>query len=130
MDFEQGLTVELSAIAGLTGKVFPLVAEQGTQTPYLVYLLGGNDRVKTLSGHDGLVESQYQLDLYHSTYANLKALKRLVIANLKTYILCNIGGTGPLIQQVEIITDFETAEYVNGVLIYKGIIEFNANYDE
>lgn len=128
MDLEQGLTAELSSIAGLTGKVFPIMATQGTLAPYLTYILGGNERAKTLSGHDGLVGSQYQFDLYHSTYASLKALKKLVIANLKTYDLRNIGATGPYIQQVEIITDFET--YENAVELFRGIIEFNIHYTE
>jgi len=128
VDFEQGLTVELSSILGLTGKVSPIMAAQGTKAPYLIYTLTSTDRVKTLSGHDGLVESQYQLDLYHTSYASLKALKKLVIANIKTYDLRNIGGTGPFIQQVGVITDFET--YEDGVELYKGIIEFNVNYTE
>lgn len=128
MDFEEGLTDELSAITGLTDKVFPVVAAQNTQAPYLTYSLGNNDRAQNLSGHDGLIQSQYQLDLYHSTYANLKALKKLVIANIKSYNLRNIGGSGPFIQQVEIINDFET--YEDGVKLYKGIIEFNVYYDE
>jgi len=128
VDLEQGLTTELSAIAGLTGKVFPIMATQGTAAPYLTYILTSNDRTKTLSGHDGLVESQYQLDLYHSAYGDLKALKKLVIANIKTYDLRNIGGTGPYIQQVEIITDFEA--YEDSLELFKGIIEININYNE
>jgi|GEM_PF-4899384 len=128
MDFEQGLTAELSAIAGLTDKVFPVMAAQGTVAPYLTYILGGTDRTITLAGHDGLVQSQYQLDLYHTSYASLKALKKLVIANTKTYGQRNIGVTGPYVQQVEIITDFEM--YEDAVRLFKGIIEFNVNYTE
>lgn len=128
MDLEQGMTAELSSIAGLSEKVYPVVAPEGTKAPYLVYALSSNERTMNLTGHDGLVQSQYQLDLYHATYAGLKALKKLVIANLKTYVLRNIGGTGPYIQQVEIINDFETYEDV--VKLYKGVIELEVNYTE
>jgi hypothetical protein len=128
MDLEQGLTVELSAVLGLANKVFPLTAMQGTQVPDLVYTLGHNERTQSLTGHDGLVQAQYQLDLYHSTYANLKALKKLLIQNLKTYNLRNIGSNGPFIQQVEIITDFEA--YESEVKLYKGIIEFEVHFNE
>lgn len=128
MDLEQGLTAELSAIAGLSNKVFPIMADQETPAPYITYALGSNDRENTLLGYDGLVQSQYQLDLYHSTYANLKALKKLVIANIKTYNQRNIGGIGPYIQQIEIITDFET--YEEAVKLFKGVIEFNIDYNE
>jgi hypothetical protein len=128
VNFEEGLTVELSALSGLTGKVFPVLAAQGTLTPYLTYTLDGIDRVKTLSGHDGLVQSRYELNLYHSAYASLKTLKALVIANLKTHDLTNIGASGPLIQQIEIITDFET--YEETTKLFKGIIEFEVHYTE
>lgn len=128
MDLEEGLTAELSAIAGLSNKVFPIMAVQGTPAPYLTYTLGSNGRENTLMGYDGLVQSQYQIDLYHLTYANLKALKKLVIANIKTYNQRNIGGTGPYIQQVEIITDFDT--YEEAVNLHKGVIEFNIDYNE
>ncbi|MHB8077430.1 hypothetical protein [Desulfosporosinus fructosivorans] len=128
MDFEQGLTAELSTIAGLSGKVFPITAAQGISAPYVVYSLGNTERTNGLSGHDGLVQAQYQLDLYHSSYSNLKALKKLVVADIKTYNQRNIGGAGPYIQQVEILNDFET--YDNGVNLYKGVIEFNVDYNE
>jgi hypothetical protein len=96
--------------------------------PYVAYTLGGAQRNKTLAGHDGLVKPQYPLDVYHSSYAGLKSLMKLIIANIKTYNFRNIGATGPYIQQVEIINEFTT--YDNGLLLHKGIIEFNADYDE
>ena len=128
MDFEQGLTVELSALAGLTGNVFPIMAAQGTQPPYLTYNLGSNDRTLTLTGHDGLVESQYQLDLYHVTYGGLKALKKLLLQTIKTFEHRQMGVTGPYVQQVMIMTDFET--YEDAVKLYRGVIEFTVNYTE
>jgi len=128
MDFEEGLTAELSAVAGLAGRVFPITAQQGVQVPYLTYNLGGNERLQYLGGHDGLVQSQYQLDLYHSSYANLKAIKKAVIASIKSYVQRNIGGSGPYIQQVEILNEFET--YEESVKLFRGIIEFAVHYDE
>ncbi|MHB8124647.1 MAG: hypothetical protein ACYDEJ_03220 [Desulfitobacteriaceae bacterium] len=128
MDLEQGLTAEFEAIGGLAGKVFPIMAVQGTEAPYLTYVLTFNERELSLAGHDGLVQSRYQIDLYHSSYANLKALKKLVITNIKTYDQRNIGGAGPYIHQVEIFNDFET--YEDGVKLYRGIIEVNIDYNE
>ena len=128
MDFEQALTAELSAIPGLGNNVFPIVAPQDTASPYLTYSLEKNERVQNLAGHDGLVRSQYQLNLFHASYAGLKALKKAVIQNLKTYNLRNVGGTGPYIQQVEILSELEA--YEEGVKLYKGIIEFDVHYNE
>jgi hypothetical protein len=128
MDFEQGLTTELTATAGLTNKVYPVSAQQGSVAPYVVYTLGNAARNQTLEGHDGLVKPQYQLDVYHSSYTSLKALMKLIIANIKTYKQRNIGGTGPYVQQVEIMNELIT--YDSGLLLHKGIIEFNADYEE
>lgn len=123
MDLEQSLTVEFSAVPGLANKVYPIMAAQGTKAPYLTYTLGGTERTQDLLGQDGLVKSQYQLDLYHTTYASVKALKKLVVQTIKTFSLRNPGGSGPYIQQVELMTDYET--YEDGVKLYRGIVEFN-----
>jgi len=128
MDFEQALTAELSIIAGLNEKIFPTIAQQDVVAPYLVYTLGKNERTQTLSGYDGLVKPEYQVDIFHSTYADLKALKKLVIQSLKTFDQRVIGVSGPFIQDATIMNDFETYEY--SVLLHKGIIEFNVSYIE
>jgi len=128
MDFEQALTAELTAIPGLGSKVFPIVAPQDTEAPYLTYSLESNERVQSLTGHDDLVHSQYQLNLFQASYAGLKVLTKAVIRNLKTYNQRNIGGTGPYIQQVEILNELEA--YEEGVKLYKGIIEFDVHYSE
>lgn len=128
MDLEQALTAELSAVSGLENKVYPITAAQGTTAPYLTYSLGANERNQDLLGHDGLVKSQYQLDLYHSTYAGLKALKKLVVQSIKTFCFRNLGGSGPYIQQVKILTDYET--YEEGAKLYRGIVEFSVHFME
>jgi len=128
MDFEQALTAELSKVAGLNEKIFPTIAPQDLKAPYLVYSLGKNERTQTLSGYDGLVKSEYQIDIFHSTYADLKSLKKLVIQSLKSFDLRVLGTLGPFIQDSTIINDFET--YESAVKLHKGIIEFNVSYIE
>lgn len=128
MDFEQALTAELSTIAGLSGKISPSIAEQDPLAPYLVYSLGKNKETQTLTRYTGLVESDYQIDLFHSSYAGLKALKKLVIQTIKSFNQRVVGTTGPYIQDVTIINDFETYEY--SVKLHKGVIEFNVSYNE
>lgn len=123
MDLEQGLTVELSALPGLEAKVFPITAAQGTLAPYITYALGSNERTQNLMGQDGSIKSQYQLDLFHSTYVGLKALKRSVIQRIKTFNMRILAGTGPYIQQAEITNDYETYEFE--AKLYRGIIEID-----
>lgn len=128
MDLEQGLTVELAALLGLENKVFPIIAAQGTEAPYITYVLGSSERTQDLLGDNGLVKAQYQLDLYHSTYAGLKAFKKSVIQRIKTFNMRNLAGTGPYIQQVEITNDYET--YESDVKLYRGIIELDLHTTE
>ena len=128
MDLEQGLTVELSALPGLENKVFPIIAAQGTEGPYITYVLGSSERTHDLLGHDGLVKSQYQLDLYHPTYAGLKAFKKTVIQRIKTLNMRTLAGSGPYIQQAEITNDYEMYEFE--VKLYRGIVEINIYADE
>lgn len=123
MDVEQGLTMELSGLPGLENKVFPITAAQGAEAPYITYAQGGNERTQNLLGYDDLIKSQYQLDLYHSTYAGLKALKKHVIQTIKTFNLRNLAGSGPFIQQAEIMNDYET--YESEVKLYRGIVELS-----
>lgn len=124
MDLEQGLTLELSALPGLETKVFPIIAAQGTEAPYITYVLGSSERTYDLVGNADLVKSQYQLDLYHPTYSGLKALKKLVVQTIKTFSLRKLAGSGPYVQQAEIVNDYET--YESEVKLYRGIIEFNS----
>lgn len=128
MDLEQGLTVELSSISGLAQKVFPISAEQGTKAPYLTYTLGTANRTMILTGYDGLVETQFQLDLYHQTYSGLMSLKKLIIQAIKTLAQRNLGDSGPFIQQAELINEFET--YEDAVKLYKAVLEVEIDYIE
>ncbi|TGE31328.1 DUF3168 domain-containing protein [Desulfosporosinus sp. Sb-LF] len=121
MDLEQGLTVELSAIPGLESKVYPITAAQDTPTPYATYALGSSERTSDLTGRTALIKQQYQIDVYESTYAGLKNLKKPIIQKLKSLNLRSIGDTGPLIQQAEITNDYETYEIE--AKLYRAILE-------
>jgi hypothetical protein len=128
VNLEEALTNELRSISELTNKVFLLRATENTKAPYLVYSLSSNNRNQNLNGYDGLLEGRYQLDVYNSTYANLKALLKLVIAKIKTFSQRVIGSSGPYIQQIIIENEFET--YENNVLLFKGIVEIKIFYNE
>ena len=121
MDLEQGLTVELSALPGLENKVFPIAAAQGTEAPFITYALGSSERTIDLLGNVDLVKLQYQLDLYHLTYAGLKAFKKTVIQRVKTFNMRALAGSGPFVQQAEITNEYETYEFE--VKLYRGIVE-------
>ena len=128
MDLGESLKIEFESIAALNGKVYPVMAPQKTVAPYLTYEHGKTDRNTELLGTANLLESQYQIEIYHSSYLNLMVLKKLVLTKINSFNLRNLAMTGPYCQQLEIINDFET--YENLVFLYKGIIEFDINYEE
>lgn len=128
MDLGESLKIEFESIAGLNGKIYPLMAPQKTPAPYLTFEHGRSERNEELLGPANLLESQYQIEIYHSSYSNLMTLKKLVISKINSFNLRNLASTGPYCQQISIENDFEA--YENAVFLYKGIIEFNINYEE
>lgn len=129
MFIEEALMYELSSIQGLQRKVYPIVAQQATTVPYLTYRLNTGEIVRNLLSHDSLKMSNYQLDFFHSTYANLVSLRRLVINKIKTWERTNLGGTGPYIQACTIEEEpIET--YDDETELYQCTIEIQICYDE
>lgn len=128
MDLEQSLHYELASISGLSTKVFPNTSQQGTTTPYCVYVLVSTDREQELTGHNGMVEARFDIHILHKTYANLKSLMDLVIAKLKTFNLRTIGQNGVFIQQAEIDNEFEN--FQPNIEVYQGTIEVILYFQE
>lgn len=127
MDIEQGLRAELITIPGLENKVYPLTAPEGTSPPYLVYHLTNAERLKSLNGYGGAMSATYQFDIIHGSYSGLKSIMDNILAKIKNYT-GNIGGSGPYIQNTDILTELETYEHESN--LYHGIIECRFFYDE
>lgn len=128
MDIEEALTSELKSIPALGNKVYPVAAPSGTKTPYLTYSLSSAGRNQDLNGLDGLIEGKYQLDLFNSTYSDLKPIVNSIIRKIKTFNFRNLAVSGPYCQQVNIINEFET--YDSNTLLYRGVIEISILYKE
>jgi hypothetical protein len=129
MYIEEAIVTELSAITGLTSKVFPIEAQQGTATPYLTYRVNGGERARTLIGHDGLVTANYQLDAFHTTYSNVLALRRLILTELKTWERTNLGSSGPYIQGCT-ITEEPVETYDDETSLFQSTIDIQLIYTE
>jgi hypothetical protein len=128
LELEEALTSELQSITGLTKSVYPITAPQGTKGPYLVYTPMRASYEMTIMGEDLLKEQEIQIDYYHSSYSNLKALKKLIKSKIRSFNLRAIGNNGPYVQQCEIFNEFET--YENIVPLYKGIVEIKFYFKE
>lgn len=101
MSFESALRDELAGITGLTGRVFPLNATEGTKPPYIRYSSseGLPDKALTVFLSSKLISCE--IDVIAGTYGALKPLAAAVAAKLQSMQGRTIGASGPFIQSVE-----------------------------
>jgi hypothetical protein len=111
MDFEQALVYELNTISGLSGKVFPQTAEEGTLAPFIVYISSDGEKIMTLSGPTNLTELVCEIHLATESYEQLKTLSKAVQDRLRSFFQRAIGENGPYIKSIglsEPIEDHDT----------------------
>lgn len=92
MSFETAMRTELITVIGLSNKVFPLNAPEGTSLPYLVYVSDGGVEAKSHDGYLDFTDLRCELNIVHSSYANMKSIVGLVIDKLKTFQGATIGS--------------------------------------
>jgi hypothetical protein len=102
MDFEQALRAELATLPGLTNKVFPQFATEGTKPPFIVYQKYRTDYVKTLDGTQFLRDGFYEFDILTPTYASLQQNYTSLVTLLQSFVGRNIGTNGPFVQNMRI----------------------------
>lgn len=110
MDFEQALVYELQTIPSLTGKVFPQVAEEGTEPPFAIYISSEGENVMSLSGPTNMTELTCEIHVVTETYEQLKSITKAVLDRIKSFFQRPIGQDGPQIKSishVEPIEDFD-----------------------
>lgn len=126
MDIKEAITVEFEKI--LPDKVFPIVAPEGTKTPYMTYELNNADRSFTLNGHGDLISSNYQLDIFDVDFENLMINKKAFINALKGWTQSTLGLTGPYCDSCEITDEVESFD--DRTLEYQCTIDFTISYKE
>jgi hypothetical protein len=125
---EKKLVEKLQEVTGLSNRVFPLIAKQGQEVPFVVYDRTATNRDKTLTGFDGLVEVSFQLDIHEKTYSNLKTVSQNVITKLKSFE-GQTWGTYK-IQSCEIDNEIEDYFDDDDVKWYVSFIDFTIIYKE
>jgi len=131
LNFEQALVVELKTVSGLSTKVFPVNAPEGTAAPYVTYDSDDQNWEKALDGFLTSGPLHCTVDVLHTSYPNMKNLAALVKAEIASWIMSTIGAstgvTGVYIQDVtfdELLPElFEPA-----VNLYRKVIGFTVYF--
>lgn len=129
MTFEEALGKELEGIEGLSEKVFPLNAKEGTKAPYLIYVSSEGLYNKDLEGYQDTKEVSCEVNTLNTRYDNMKALGKAVFNKLKSFEGREIGIDGPYIQEV-IFDDNCPEVYEEQVKLYRKIINVRFYYKE
>lgn len=103
MNFEAALSAELESVSGLSRKVYGLTGIESATAPaapYLIFVSSEGLQEKAFEGYLALKEVDFELNILHSTYSNMKALTALVLAKVISFQSRAIGTNGPYIQNV------------------------------
>jgi hypothetical protein len=79
VSFEKALTEELEKVLP---DVYPLVAPEGTPTPYIVYVSSYGDRDLTLGGYEVTKEIEVMIQVVGGSYSEMKQHTNSVIDSL------------------------------------------------
>lgn len=88
-----GLCNLLKTIPSIGNKVFPLIAEQDTKPPYIVYQRVGKSDTSTMEGTESLDIGRFQIKVYTKTY-----MPGLLIAN---EVKAKLSGKGTLVMHLD-----------------------------
>lgn len=127
LTLEEALYSELSAIAGISGAVYPVNAPQGCPAPYITYDTDDQALEKSLDGFIGSGNQHCEVDVFHTTYALLKALAALVKAEIASWLGHTIGTTGPYIQNVT-FDEYLPEMYESNISLYRKTIGFTVYF--
>ncbi len=120
--FEQGLQ---TAIKAIVPKTYPIMAPETTRPPYATYELISSNRLKDFDGYHGTIEGTYQITVVGVTYGYCKEKIEAIIDLLQNFTGA-IGGTGPVVQNVDVLNEFE--DYENTIQQYTAAVELRFFY--
>lgn len=128
MNIEKALKIELNSVSGLSNKVFPLKAPQELSGHYCIYDMTNTNRMMTIQSFDGLVEAEFAIAVYHTTYSAAKELMDIVITKVKSFLFRELATTGPYCQNVKILNEIETYDDSSGKFMVQ--IDIQISYKE
>lgn len=110
MNFEEALNAELRTVAGLENKVFPQIATENTEPPYVCYVSSDGERILTLDGPTDLTELSFEVSIVAKSYEELKAYVQVISNKLRSFFGRNIGTGGPEIKSISLMEPNEEVQ--------------------
>jgi hypothetical protein len=102
MKFEEALVYELSEIAEIRDKIFPLSAPEDSEPPFVIYVSSEGVKVASLEGYSDLTETTFEIHVTTVDYATLKSVTKQVMDKIFSFYSRAIGEAGPFIKSVSI----------------------------
>ena len=124
MEFEKALRSELITISGLSAKVFPVNAPEGTSAPYVTYESSDHAEDKTFTGYLTTGSLDCTIDVLGKTYSEMKSVSKLVKDKIKSVQGRDIGV---FVQNVTLDTSMPEM-YEPNVDMYRKTIGFTVYF--
>ena len=129
MDFESALEAEMSSVAELGGRIYPLhEATKKNGVPYLIYASSEGLLDKSLDGFLKSKEVRGELNVVAARYGDMKAITKKVIALLIAFEGRQIGTNGPFIEELTYQMPIEL--YEEQPALHRCMIEFQVYFGE
>jgi hypothetical protein len=109
-----------TAVPTLLGRVFPVNAVEGFETPYCSYELTNTNKLQTLDGYAGETQFDYQFNFWDVSYDGAKAKAEAFWNYINSY-RGNFGDC--YLQEVEFINEFELSDLAVSKVRFNDILE-------
>jgi hypothetical protein len=120
---ESAIRTELNSIEEIQDKIYPHVAPEITNTPYVVYTNSGTELEQDLQGVTGSERVIFDINLYCKSYADLKNIGQKVQDKLLSCFQRDVGGF--FVQSVNLeMRDF----YDSAAELHRTVFEFEIYY--
>ncbi len=125
---EKALRYELNKITEINNRIYPTNAPEGKAPPFLVYIQGNYEQIKTLNGITNNTETSYLLNILAGSYSEMKDLTKKVKEAVESFLQREIGADGIYISDLTIRKTPEI--YEQELKLYRGIIDVTFYYEE
>lgn len=126
MNFEESLRYELSSIAAIADKVYPLNAPEQAVEPFVIYTSSEGQREQSLITWDNMRELNCEIQTITLSYAEMKTIQKLIIDKVLSWFNRRIALSGVYIRDLSY--DAPVEMYDNQLKQYRSILDIRVRY--